>query len=169
MNINQLSNEEIAYLAGFIDGDGCINAQIVRKKDYKLKFQIRVTVTLFQKTRQLWFLLQMKESIGYGTIRNRGDGMSEYAIVGKQSVTQVLQKLFPYLKIKRKQAVLVLEICRQLSKKQDVADFLQLCAKVDKVGELNDSKTRTVTASVVKEQFLLDGLIPDTTSVHDSP
>ena len=52
MKINQLSNEEIAYLAGFLDGDGSIHAQIVQREDYRLKFQIRVTVTLFQDTKQ---------------------------------------------------------------------------------------------------------------------
>lgn len=169
MKINQLSNEEIAYLAGFLDGDGCINAQIVQREDYKLKFQIRVTITLFQDTKQHWFLIQIQKTIGYGTIRKRADGISEYAIVGKQSVTEILQRLLPYLKLKRKQAVLVLEICEQLSKKQDGASFLQLCAKADKVGELNYSKKKSMTASVVKQRFLLDGLITDTTSVHDSP
>jgi hypothetical protein len=169
MKINQLSKEEISYLAGFIDGDGCINAQIVQREDYKLKYQIRVSITLFQDTKQHWFLLQIQKQIGYGTIRKRGDGISEHAIVGKQSVAEILQLLLPCLRLKRKQAVLVLEICGKLSQKQDPASFLQLCAKADMVGELNYSKKRTITASVVGQRFLGLGLITDTTLVHDSP
>ena len=169
MTINQLSNEEIAYLAGFIDGDGCINAQIVKREDYKLKFQIRVSITLFQETKHHWFLLQIHKQIGYGSIRKRPDGMSEYAIVGPQIVTTILKQLLPYLRIKRRQAELVLQICEHLSQKQDGVAFLQLCAKADQIGELNSSKKRTITANVVKERFLLDGLITDTISVHDSP
>lgn len=45
-NLNQ---QEIAYLAGFIDGDGCILAQIIPRKDYKYKFQIRVSIIFYQK------------------------------------------------------------------------------------------------------------------------
>ena len=46
--------EQKAYIAGFLDGDGCINAQIVKRPDYKLQFQIRVTLTFFQKTKRHW-------------------------------------------------------------------------------------------------------------------
>eukprot|EP01047_Picozoa_sp_COSAG01_P000436 COSAG01_NODE_8_length_44037_cov_102.614593_10_plen_59_part_00 len=48
--LRRLTIEEKAYIAGFLDGDGSINAQIVQRKDYVLKFQIRVSVTFFQKT-----------------------------------------------------------------------------------------------------------------------
>jgi LAGLIDADG endonuclease len=157
MKLSQLSKEEIAYLAGFIDGDGCINAQIVQRKDYRLKFQIRVIITLFQDTKQHWFLLQIQKKIGYGTIRKRPDGISEYTIVGKQSVTEILQLLLPYLKLKRRQAILVLEICEQLSKKQDAESFRQLCAKSDLVGQLNYSKKRSITTHFVQQ--MLDGLL----------
>lgn len=46
----QLTKEELNYIAGFIDGDGCILAQIVARKDYKFKFQIRVSIIMYQKT-----------------------------------------------------------------------------------------------------------------------
>jgi len=37
----------ISYLAGFIDGDGCINGQIV-KTTYGRKFKIKLSIVLFQ-------------------------------------------------------------------------------------------------------------------------
>nr|YP_009256828.1 putative site-specific DNA endonuclease [Closterium baillyanum]YP_009256847.1 putative site-specific DNA endonuclease [Closterium baillyanum]ANI25812.1 putative site-specific DNA endonuclease [Closterium baillyanum]ANI25817.1 putative site-specific DNA endonuclease [Closterium baillyanum] len=163
MNKIPFSQEDISYLAGFLDGDGSINAQIVQREDYKLKYQIRVSITLFQDTKQHWFLLQIQKQIGCGTIRKRGDGISEYAIVGKQNVAQMLKLLLPCLRLKRRQAELVHEICETLSKNQDPASFLQLCVKADMVGELNYSKKRTITASVVKQRFLELGLITDTT------
>ena len=49
--IMKLSELDKYYIAGFLDGDGCINAQIVKRSDYKLKFQIRVYVSFFQKTK----------------------------------------------------------------------------------------------------------------------
>ena len=48
--LKRINKTELAYLAGFVDGDGCINAQIVKRPDYKFKFQIRFTVSFFQKT-----------------------------------------------------------------------------------------------------------------------
>lgn len=41
-----------SYIAGFIDGDGSIIAQIVRREDYVRKFQIRVSVVFYQKTKR---------------------------------------------------------------------------------------------------------------------
>ena len=41
-----------AYIAGFLDGDGSINAQIVQRNDYVLKFQIRVWRDILSKNHQ---------------------------------------------------------------------------------------------------------------------
>lgn len=42
-----------SYLAGFIDGGGCcILAQIVKRDDYRYKFQIRISVLFHQKTQR---------------------------------------------------------------------------------------------------------------------
>lgn len=41
-----------AYLAGFIDGDGSILAQLVKKEGYRYHFQVRVQVLFFQKTKR---------------------------------------------------------------------------------------------------------------------
>jgi len=49
-NIMIMRIEKRSYLAGLIDGDGCITAQIVRRNDYRWKYQINVSVTLYQKT-----------------------------------------------------------------------------------------------------------------------
>ena len=48
--LRRLDIYERAYIAGFLDGDGSINAQIVQRKDYALRFQIRISITFFQKT-----------------------------------------------------------------------------------------------------------------------
>jgi intein-encoded DNA endonuclease-like protein len=44
-----LKDEEKAYIAGFLDGDGSIMAQLVSRKDYRLRYQIRVSVVFYQK------------------------------------------------------------------------------------------------------------------------
>jgi intein/homing endonuclease len=47
MKLNEI---EKAYLAGFIDGDGCLLAQLVKREDYKYLYEIRITINLYQKT-----------------------------------------------------------------------------------------------------------------------
>jgi hypothetical protein len=45
---NKLKRDTLIYLAGFIDGDGSLLAQIIYRKDYKYKFQIRVSISFHQ-------------------------------------------------------------------------------------------------------------------------
>ena len=151
--LKKLSSEDKAYIAGFLDGDGCINAQIVRRDDYRLKFQIRVSITFFQKTERHWFLLQLKELLHYGTLRKRNDGMSEYTIIGYQAVNHVLAELTPYLRIKHPQAKAVFQIIKELSTAKDSQTFITLCEKVDHLGNLNDSRKRSITSQTVRHEL----------------
>jgi hypothetical protein len=45
----ELNNEQLAYLAGFLEGDGCILAQIVKGGQYRYKYTIRLNVVFYQK------------------------------------------------------------------------------------------------------------------------
>lgn len=61
-NIKKLTTLECAYIAGFLDGDGCINAQLVRREDYVLKFQIRYTITFFQKKKASLVIIRISKT-----------------------------------------------------------------------------------------------------------
>jgi LAGLIDADG endonuclease len=146
---------EAAYIAGFLDGDGCILAQLVKKDDYILKYQLRVTVSFIQLTSRKHFLMKIQHEIGLGTIRERNDGISELNIIGIESVKPFLQQIQPFLRLKQKQANLVIRICEQLPlTKNDPIKFLELSQLSDQVARLNDSKKRTVTAETVKKTFV---------------
>nr|YP_636258.1 putative site-specific DNA endonuclease [Tupiella akineta]YP_636278.1 putative site-specific DNA endonuclease [Tupiella akineta]AAV80680.1 putative site-specific DNA endonuclease [Tupiella akineta]AAV80700.1 putative site-specific DNA endonuclease [Tupiella akineta] len=152
--LKKIIPEELSYLAGFLDGDGCINAQIVRRSDYKLKFQIRVSITFFQKTNRHWFLIWLDKKLDCGTLRKRPDGMSEYAIIGIASVRNLLSILKPYLKLKKRQAILLLKIIEKMPHIQnDPQLFLKLCEQVDHFSEFNDSKKRKLTSQVVRSEI----------------
>ena len=142
-----LSAEKLSYLAGFLDGDGSINAQIVRRVDYRLGFQIRVSITLFQSSKRHWFLITLQNQfLVCGTLRFRNDGISELALVGVQTVKPFLECLQPYILIKKRQAEIVLELCNKLSKNQSPEEFIQLCKKVDLLESINDSKKKSIRA-----------------------
>nr|YP_635855.1 putative site-specific DNA endonuclease [Oltmannsiellopsis viridis]YP_635907.1 putative site-specific DNA endonuclease [Oltmannsiellopsis viridis]ABB81975.1 putative site-specific DNA endonuclease [Oltmannsiellopsis viridis]ABB82016.1 putative site-specific DNA endonuclease [Oltmannsiellopsis viridis] len=151
-----LTEQEKIYLGGFVDGDGCINAQIVRRKDYLLKFQIRVTVSFYQKTKRHWFIKWVHKKLKYGSIRKRNDGMSEYNIVGNHAVKKVVNELQPYIRIKQPQVRLVLEIIEKLPEAKDPLTFVALCERVDLFERLNDSKKRVITSETVRSELGID-------------
>jgi hypothetical protein len=156
-----LTNEQAAYLAGFIDGDGSLLGQIVKQKDYVLKYQVRITLTLFQKTQRKEFLMKWQKLIG-GTLRDRNDGMSELNLVGRDSIAPILRQVLPYLMIKTMQAKLVLQIAEQLPLTKSCPErFLALCVLTDRISQLNDSKKRHLTSEFVRNNYLILGLIKE--------
>ena len=153
-------NSQMAWLAGFVDGDGCINAQIVSRPDYTLKYQVRVTLTLFQSTERHYILLDIQKLLKSGKDRKRGDGMSELYITGAEQVKKVLLLILPHLQIKKRQAALVLQIIEKLPHTKDVSVLLEACALADQVGLLTDGKRRTLRSEQVLETLLSLGLLP---------
>ena len=142
-----------AYIAGFLDGDGSIFFQIVPRKDYNYKFQIRCSVAFYQKTEYIWILNWLKSCFNCGYIRRRETGVSDYTIVEPKEVKRILLLLQPYVKLKNRQIVLGLEILQKLEDKRSKDDFLEICKLVDKFKELNYSKKRTITYEVVSNSL----------------
>ncbi len=145
----------LAYIAGFLDGDGSIFFQIVPRKDYKQKFQIRTSIGFYQKTQFVEILEWLKEIFGTGYIRHRKTGISDYTIVESKEVKKILLLLQPYVKLKKKQIDLGLEIINKLEMKKSDKDFLEICKLVDNFKELNYSKKRTITHETVSKSLPL--------------
>ena len=148
-----LNKDDLLYLAGLIDGDGSIIAQMVRRSDYRFRFQIRVTVQVSQQKKRRHYLEHICDTIGHGGVRDRGD-MSDYVLTDTKMVYQFLKQLSPYLRLKKKQANLVIKIIEQLPSAKDSAVlFIELCRLADQVAELNDSKNRQINAEVVAKEL----------------
>jgi hypothetical protein len=149
-----MTKEERAYIAGFLDGDGCIMLQLVYRHDYVLGYQIRASIVFYQKQKYRAFLLWLQDQFdGIGYIRNRNDGMSEYTIVGIQDVKMVLHILLPYLKLKKTQAEIALKVISQMpgsGRKMTQEKLLELSCDVDRFLELNYSKKRVNTSEKLK-------------------
>jgi hypothetical protein len=158
-----MSDEEKAYIAGFLDGDGSIMAQLVKRTGYKLGFQIRVSIVFYQKSKHHDYLLWLKEQLNYGYVRMRNDGMSEYTIVGLREVEIVLKLLYPFLHLKKQLAIDVLALIEQhpSQRKMTSKKLVKLSYLVDKTAMFNYSKKRTITSETVIA-FLekSDGLSP---------
>ena len=165
---SQFSEIDKAYIAGFLDADGSINAQIVPRKDYKLKYQIRVSVSFYQKTKHHWFLVWLFKKCGCGSLRKRKDGMSEYSIVAKEAVGSLLKELEPMVRIKKPQLKLVLQIIKELPQAKDPQAFITLCESVDRFEQFNYSKKRKIKSETVRSTLLLTDLhnVPVETVQH---
>src|ERR1700761_1302012 len=106
----KLTTAELAYLAGFLDGDGCILARIVKGRQYRYKHTIRVSVVLYQRKDKHWFFIQLQKKLGLGSIRIRNDNMVEYAILGPSPVKALLELLIPFLILKKNVVILLFRI-----------------------------------------------------------
>lgn len=150
-----MSKETCAYIAGFLDGDGCVMLQLVYRHDYVLGYQIRASIVFYQKQQHRDFLQWLQQQFdGIGYIRNRKDGMSEYTIVGITDVGKVLTLLRPYLKLKQHQAEIALNVISQMpgsGRKMTEEKLLTLAKEVDRFVEFNYSKKRVNTFQKVKE------------------
>ena len=148
-----MGSTTLAYIAGFLDGDGSIFFQIVPRSDYKQKFQIRASIAFYQDTTNVKILEWLKEQFGAGYIRHRKTGISDYTIVEPREVERILKLLKPYVKLKKKHVELGLEIINKLKSKKSDKDFLEICKLVDKFKDINYSKKRTITYETVSKSL----------------
>ena len=148
-----LTDLEKAYIAGFLDGDGCVMFQLVRRKDYIYGYQIRASIVFYQKTNNRVILDWLKSKLSRGYIRQRNDGMTEYTIVGKDYVVETLHILFPFLRLKKKHARVAFQIARKWPERFDKKSLLALGILVDKFQKMNYSKKRINTSETLRTFF----------------
>lgn len=152
--MKKLTIEEKSYIAGFLDGDGSIFAQIVPGIAYKYNFRIRVSIGFYQHKSKHWFMLKLKKLLKFGVLRIRKDNVSELVITGVGPVEQVLLQLKDHLILKKKNVSLVLKIIEKKRKVKSKNDFIEVCKLVDQVSELNYSKNRFITSKVVIQHLI---------------
>lgn len=147
--------EFITYLAGFIDADGSIFAQLIKNENYKHKFQVRVTIQITQLTERNWFLNKILSIIGSGQIKKRKEKekkakLSDYILTDIKAVHFLLKKIRPFLMLKQKQADLIIQIIERLPSSKDSQDnFIEICKMVDHVAKLNDKTQKNNLETVL--------------------
>jgi hypothetical protein len=154
------SSEELAYIAGFLDGDGCVMAQLVRRKDYIYGYQVRTSVVFYQKKRNQEILHWLKSQLKLGYIRHRNDDVAEYTIVGLREVQYVLETLLPFLRLKKKAAKEVIKLVDAHPKTMTPEKLVHLSKMVDETAKFNYSKKRTNTSATVCAHLRKANLIP---------
>jgi len=157
---------QIAYIAGFLDGDGSIIMQLKPRKDYVYGFQIKATVSFFQRRENRCVLEYIQSLLGVGAIRNRPDGISEYNIEGLEPAKQVLELVRPYVILKRQLLVQAPSIIDELlnDPKPSPTKFLELAKRVERCQALNYSKKGKHTSEDVGRFLSSKGLLAPVTT-----
>jgi hypothetical protein len=128
--VGSRSKIHLAYIAGFLDGDGSLMLQIKKRKDGKLKRRFMCTICFYQDSRHEKSLYWIKDILNIGYISRRNDGMTELRINGYKQVKYILQSLIPFIKFKKEQAKALFEASNILSNKKnsllDKNDLLKL-------------------------------------------
>ena len=126
------SKIDLAYIAGFLDGDGSLMLQIKKRKDGISKVRFMSTICFYQDTRHEENLYWIGEVLGKGYFHRRNDGMSELRINGFASVKKILDLLVPFIRFKKIQAKALSDACSILSRKKfKMLDREQLVELVD--------------------------------------
>ncbi len=155
------SKIDLAYIAGFLDGDGSLMLQIKKRKDVKSKFRFMATICFYQDTRHESPLYWIRRVLGKGYLSQRNDGMSELRIQGFDSVQEVLQRLRPFLRFKKIQAKALSQACKiLLSDRYRATDHKQLSKLVDLILVIQHENYVTKKKKTRSEFFQILGLTP---------
>ena len=151
----------LAYIAGFLDGDGSVILQLKPRSDYAYGFQIKATVSFYQKKTNRSILEWLRDTLKLGIVRDRNDGISEYDVEGFEQVRQLLELLQPYVVLKRNQVETALDLIDQIISEPDPSPekFLEWCGKVEEFQTLNYSKTRKHTQASVRSALSGKGFL----------
>jgi len=119
----KIQKTDLAYIAGFLDGDGSIIVQIKNRKDTSRGWRLMFTICFYQDTRHEKPLLWIQKKLGIGYISRRNDGITELRINGYEKTGKILKQLYPYVKFKKKQTDCVLKILKLLKCKKSLFEL----------------------------------------------
>ncbi len=119
--------EKLAYIAGFLDGDGSIMLQLRKNTSGKI-IRIKTVICIYQDQSHKKDLEWIQKILG-GYIYTRNDNISELRIEGFAKVLKILVQLSPFLRFKKKQASLLIKLIPKLQqksvKKDNIAEWIK--------------------------------------------
>jgi len=89
--------------------------QIKNRKDTSRGWRLMFTICFYQDVRHEKPLFWIKKKLGIGYVTRRKDGITELRINGYERTKEILDKMYPYVKFKKKQIGYILEILNILS------------------------------------------------------
>jgi hypothetical protein len=81
------------YIAGFVEGEGSFNVPIVRERDRCLPFRVTLSFNVSQRGPEM--ALFLKETLGVGRTRGRGDGVFYFEVTRPDHLHE---RIFPFFR-----------------------------------------------------------------------
>jgi len=101
-----------AYVGGFLDGDGSIVATLEKRPERRrFPYRVRLKINFTQNIQYKFFIERLQEYLGgVGKVRVvQAHNLAELVVQDRGEVKKTLERLLPYLVLKRRQAELLLE------------------------------------------------------------
>ncbi len=153
------SKINLAYIAGFLDGDGSLMLQIKKRKDgNKSKKRFMLTICFYQDSRHEKPLFWIRNVLGIGYISRRKDGMSELRVNGYKQIENILDNLLPFIKFKKIQAKILLKSARLLQK--DNVNKNDLKKLINNILQIQAENYKTKRKRTKEELLKILGLAP---------
>ena len=119
-----ISEVKRSYIAGLIDADGAIMALIERHQEKNFGFRVRVEVKLTQKQADILHWVQAQ--LGVGRVR-RNRTTYDWITRDQKDISRLLGLLYPFLRVKKKQAAMALKIIdSSIKTKSDLVKIARL-------------------------------------------
>ncbi|CAN5885826.1 hypothetical protein BH20PSE1_BH20PSE1_15840 [soil metagenome] len=164
-----MNAEQRAYLAGLIDGDGSIKLQLKPRPDVKHRFRAILSVSIYQDSKYKHVLQTLGEWIGFGSICDFKNGMSEFRLEGFGRVNSFLKEIEEYVLLKQEQVKLAQEAARiVLNEENSLENFLIVCELADKVSGSNYKSRRKHSLKSVVAALEEAHVVPVTTGTRIS-
>ena len=153
------SKINLAYIAGFLDGDGSLMLQIKKRKDGIKKIRFMLTVCFYQDTRHEENLFWIQKILGIGYISRRNDGMTELRINGFLQILDILKNLSPFIRFKRQQTIFMLKAANILTKNKKLSR-INLLALIECIINIQNNNYATRRKKTKEELMKILNLTP---------
>ena len=154
-------NVELAYIAGFLDGDGSLMLQLKKRSDSKRAIRFMATICFYQDTRHEKTLYWIQKVLGIGYVSRRKNGMTELRINGYKQIRNILKNLLPYIRFKKLQTRALIKACEILSEtKFQKLTQKQLAKLVDLILVIQRENYVTKKKKTKSELYKILGLTP---------
>lgn len=141
--LSKVNQTDLAYIAGFLDGDGSIMLQMHRRQSGKEVYRIKTVICFYQDSRHYKEIEWIKQILDCGYVYARNDKICELRIEGFQRVFEVLSLLKPFLRFKARQVDLMLETIPKLQLKSLVKE--EVIILIEKMRSFNYFSSQRIT------------------------
>ncbi len=136
---NDVKESFWAYVAGFLDGDGCIAIRMEKSKTCKLGYRVRVRISFTQHKKRRKVLDYLLNVISSGTVAEyQHNNMAEYVIRDQQVVEELLDHLEPYIVVKTEHLKLAQKLLILKRDGYSIQSLSKMFNLVKQIGLLNN-------------------------------